>query len=289
MRGIVGLDGKEPVGAVLTIGTKGPSGAPIDKDRFFIKVPDAVSTGTGDDARSLTRALHPAFSQFNGAAPELRKSIRAILVHARETECFEWHRKAQKLPKPFVNHSKLPACTGDGLKALRLQIAGDIGHQEIPCPNDLCEFAQQPNERTPPCCKPWARLLFQPVWKDGSALPTPLMKFTTQSWHSISSIVGFFEYLHEQAKLCGVDSPPLFGMQFELTLGEKTNTEKRSRFPVVRMTPLIGVQAFLIGQAQRGAQLAEGKRYVALLDAPEQDPEVLLSDRAEIEPSQPRS
>ena len=33
---------------------------------------------------------------------------------------------------------------------------------------------------------PWGRLLFQPMWQDGSKLPTPLMKLTTQSWHSLS-------------------------------------------------------------------------------------------------------
>ena len=38
-QGIAGLDGanQQPWGAVITIGEKGPSGAPTNTDRFFIK------------------------------------------------------------------------------------------------------------------------------------------------------------------------------------------------------------------------------------------------------------
>jgi hypothetical protein len=173
--------------------------------------------------------------------------------------------------------------------ARRLKLVEDkVEYQDIPCPNDLCQFAQAPNDRTPPCCKPWARLLFQPVWKEGSTLPTPLMKFTTQSWHSIAAIVGFFEHIKEQARLCGVDAPQLFGLPFELTLSEKSSPEKRTKFPVIRITPTVMVQAFLIGQMQRGEQLAAGKRYVALLDAPEQHPDVVAQDHAEVSAGIPR-
>jgi hypothetical protein len=54
------------------------------------------------------------------------------------------------------------------------------------------------------------------------------------------------------------------------------------------MTPLAQIQAFLIGQGDRVAQLQLRRPYVALLDAPEQDPGVLLADRSTIEPGQPR-
>jgi hypothetical protein len=67
-RGIEGLQGKEPVGAVLTIGTKSTDkGFPTDRDRFYIKVPDSSND---------VRVNHPAFTAFNGAAAELRRSIR---------------------------------------------------------------------------------------------------------------------------------------------------------------------------------------------------------------------
>ena len=280
-RGIQGLQGKEPVGAVLTIGTKSADkGFPTDRDRFYVKVPDSSND---------VRVNHPAFSVFNGAAAELRRSVRGVLVHAAEAECFEWHRKAQKLPPPFQNHSKLPACTGDGKKAKRLALLPDkrVEHVEMPCPNELCQFAQAPNERTPPCCKPWARLLFQPIWQSDK-LPTPLMKFTTQSWHSISAIVGFFDYIREQAGLCGVQNPQLFGLPFEMTLTEKSSPERKTKFPVIRITPTVQIQAFLLGQMQRGQQLAQGRQYVALLDAPEQDPDVLAADHAQVNVGTPR-
>src|SRR6185436_10799140 len=112
---------------------------PIERDRFWVKVPDSSND---------VRVPHPAFASYNyfPAAPEglteqqhrerehaKRRSIRGVLVHSREEECFEWHRKAQKLPPPFRNHSKLPACTGDGKQAKRLVLleGGKIEHQDI--------------------------------------------------------------------------------------------------------------------------------------------------------------
>lgn len=281
-RGIVGLEGKEPVGAVLTIGTKSADkGFPTDRDRFYIKVPDSSND---------VRVNHPSFGAFNAAAPELRRSVRGVLVHASESECFEWHRKAQKLPPPFQNHSKLPACTGDGKQAKRLALLmpeKTVKHLDMPCTNELCQYAQAPNDRTPPACKPWARLLFQPVWQTDK-LPTPLMKFVTQSWHSISAIVGFFDYIREQAALCGIENPNLFGLSFEITLTEKSSPERKTKFPVIRITPTVQVQAFLIQQAQRIGQLAERRQYVALLDAPERDPVVLAADHETVSVGLPR-
>jgi len=285
---IAGLQSKEPVGAVLTVGTKGPNGAPTDRDRFYIKVPDSQGN---------ERVPHPAFGEFNGAEPKYRQSMTCVLVHATEAECFEWHRKAQKFPAPFKNHSKLPSCTGDGTTAKRLAMVGDkVEFKEIPCPNDLCQYAIAPNERTPPCCKPWARLLFQPVWPAGTKLAiqgrTPLMKFTTQSWHTIAGLVGMFKHISEQAALLGVQhGVNLYGLPFEMTLIQKSDAEKKSKFPVVRFSPTVNLQEFLIRQAQRVQQLAAGPSYIGLLDGPEQDPDVLLADKATIEPGpmqQPR-
>ena len=304
---IAGLQSKEPVGAVLTVGTKGANGAPTDRDRFYLKVPDSQGN---------ERVPHPAFAAYN-FFPQLgeeaseqqrgqhrerehakRRNMHAVLVHASEVDVFEWHRKAQKLPAPFQNHSKLPSCTGDGVTAKRLAMVGDkVEFKDIPCPNDLCQFAIAPNERTPPCCKPWARLLFQPVWNSGSdgkpsPLPTPLMKFTTQSWHTVAGLVGMFKHISEQAALLGAQhGVNLYGLPFEMTLIQKSDAEKKSKFPVVRFSPTVTLQEFLIRQAQRVQQLAAGPSYIGLLDAPEQDPDVLLADKATIEPGpmqQPR-
>ncbi len=277
---IEGVTGRIPVGAVLTIGTKGPSGAPTDRDRFYIKVPDSTE---GE------RSCHPSFGPFNSAKPDLRQTMRCVLVHASPTDCFEWNRKAQKIMGGgFRNHPKLPACTGDGKKAKRLVMMSDgkAEYQDIPCPNDLCEFAQAP-ARGKPQCGPWMRLLFQPVWQSDK-LPTPLMKFTSQSWHTISGLVGMFEHIAEQAAQLGVSAPSLYGLPFEMVLVTKTDPVKKTSFPVVRFSPTVNLQAFLLAQQANRKQLAEAPQYVALLDAPEQDPEVIDADRRTIEPTQPR-
>ena len=102
---IAGVTGRVPVGAVLTIGTKGPSGAPTDRDRFYIKVPDSTE---GE------RACHPSFGPYNTArcagcvkegkterncprCVSMRQTLRCVLVHASPEDCFEWNRKAQKI------------------------------------------------------------------------------------------------------------------------------------------------------------------------------------------------
>lgn len=291
MRGIKGLEGREPVGAVLTIGTKGPSGNPTDTDRFYIKVPDAKKEGTG-----LVRDGHPSFAAFNSADASMRRSIKGVLVHATEAECFEWYRKAQRSPNRNENHAQLPFCTGNGVTAQRLQLAllrepeapglpRRSPYREIACPNELCQYAIAPNERTPPACKPFARLLFQPVWREGAVAPTPLMKLTTQSWHTVRNLVGFFEFVQEQARELGIEKPLLFGLSFELVLVTRTAAEKTARFPVIRISPTVNLQAFLMASAQRQQQLAEAQRYVALLDEPERDRAVIAADTALIEPT----
>ena len=293
---IEGLVGRVPVGAVLTIGTKGPSGAPIDRDRFYVKVPDS---------KDGERVCHPSFSPFNGArcaacakeaqpdrncprCVSYRQTLRCVLVHSSPSDCFEWSRKAQKLlGGGFRNHPKLPACTGDGKQAKRLVMLSDgkAEYQEIPCPNDLCEFAQTAKGK--PQCGPWMRLLFQPVWQSDK-LPTPLMKFTSQSWHTISGLVGMFEHIADQAAQLGVTEPSLYGLPFDMVLVAKTDPVKKTSFPVVRFSPTVNLQAFLLAQQASRKQLAEAPQYVGLLEAAEQDPDVIDADRRAIEPTQPR-
>ena len=65
-QGIAGLDGNgnQPWGAVITIGEKGPSGAPTNTDRFFIKKPQA-ETAEFRGRSALVRRNHPDFEKFN--------------------------------------------------------------------------------------------------------------------------------------------------------------------------------------------------------------------------------
>ena len=63
-QGIKGLNGsnQQPWGAVITIGEKGPSGAPTNTDRFFIKKAQAETTEfRGRNA--LVRRNHPDFEK----------------------------------------------------------------------------------------------------------------------------------------------------------------------------------------------------------------------------------
>jgi hypothetical protein len=131
------------------------------------------------------------------------------------------------------------------------------------------------------------RLLFQPVWQSDK-LPMPLMKFTSQSWHTISGLVGMFEHITEQAAQLGVESPSLYGLPFEMVLVTKTDSVKKTSFPVVRFSPTVNLQAFLLSQQANRKMLSEAPQYVRLLDAPEQDPDVIDADRRAIEPTQPR-
>ena len=219
----------------------------------------------------------------------MRQTVRCVLVHASPADCFEWNRKAQKIMGGgFRNHPKLPACSGDGKRAKRLVMLSDgkAEYQDISCPNELCEFAQAP-ARGKPQCGPWMRLLFQPVWQSDK-LPTPLMKFTSQSWHTISGLVGMFEHIAEQAAQLGVESPSLYGLPFEMVLVTKTDPVKKTSFPVVRFSPTVNLQAFLLSQQANRKLLSEAPQYVRLLDAPEQDPDVIDADRRAIEPTQPR-
>ena len=79
-----------------------------------------------------------------------------------------------------------------------------------------------------------------------------------------------------------------FGLPFEMTLTEKSSPERKTKFPVIRITPTVADSGVLLGQMQRGQQLAQGRQYVALLDAPEQDPDVLAADHAQVNVGTPR-
>lgn len=269
--GIKGVEGTVPVGAVLTVGHKGPSGAPTDTDRFFIVVPQMA------DGR---RDLHPAFAKFNDAAPELRQSIQGNLVHATQAECFEHHLKAQVLPR-LVHPMKAPVCTGDGSRAQRWDARAQA-FMEIPCPNELCEFRQGQVK----ACKPWLRLLFQPRWKGGS-LPTPLMKLTSASWNNTRAFLGFFEYVQSQATQLGLPELNLYGLPFVLTLSRKTIPTQKRAFPVLSISPDCNLQEYLLLHAQRRAQLTQAPRFVALTDRSQQAPQELLADHSTITPGLP--
>ena len=275
-RGIKGLEGRPPVGAVLTIGTKGDRGAPVDRDLFYFKVPNATKQGS-----ALVRGLHPNFGSFHhkDTPKKKRQTIAGVLVHATQDACFEYHRKAQVLDTSHPQ--RRPACVGDGVRAVRWVGGAADNFEDIPCPNRACEYALGKVKK----CKPFARLLFRPC----EPLPTPLCKFTTGSWNTVANLIGFFEDFAAQSKALGVENASLHGLPFELLLTEKTSSDDSGgkRFPVAVITPTMDVQGFLLAQKGKRDQLL-GPQPIGLLDASEQAPEVVAADLAEINPGHPQ-
>ena len=126
-QGIDGLNGsnQQPWGAVITIGEKGPSGAPTNTDRFFIKKAQA-ETAEFRGRSALVRKNHPDFVKFNTLDDlRWRQTIRFNLVHSVHLRdgwgsveaCFQFQLKAQTLPRIKGHPKRVPTCTGDGIRA----------------------------------------------------------------------------------------------------------------------------------------------------------------------------
>lgn len=274
--GIEGLQPRLPLGAALTIGVKGPSGAPTQTDRFhFVSPHDAM------EGKFRVRPLLPQFAAFNGADASKRQMIRANLIHSKREECFAYHLRAQQLGGRWPNHpQKRPACTGDGHKATRFYGETPEDFREIECPNELCEFRQG----TTKACKPFAQLLFRPRWPEGNPLPTPLTKLTTGSWYSTAALLGFFSYLDEQASQLGLKSYSLYGLPFTLQLTFKSKPQAQQRFPVLALSPEVDIVAFFLAQREQldriGGHAPLALPAVALTDPEMRTVEVLASDAA---------
>ena len=150
-RGIEGLTGREPIGAVLRIGIKGPKGAPVNRDRFYIVAPKRDNTGC--------RPLHPAFGGYHKAAPEHRRSLECVLVHAGEADCFGYQLMCYRAKGLESHPDGFPSCSGDGHQARRWD---GSDWQDIPCPGEHCRFRQEGsgNRGVGRACKPDIRLLF---------------------------------------------------------------------------------------------------------------------------------
>lgn len=277
--GIRDLAGREPIGAAVTIGVKGPSGAPIERDRFHVVeiAPDANDR----------RQHHRAFEFFNRSRPENRRLLRGNLVHSTRAACFEHHLKAQVLPGGKTHPQKRPACIGDGARAVRWTGKGADEFQEIPCPHDRCEFRQAQGSKPTPC-KPWMRLLFRLTWDEMTqqalvaagrpAPPSMIVKFTSGSWNTTRNVLGFFDQFENTAAQLGIRDAKLFGLPFTMQLGERTNSEKKSRFPVVTLSPAMDLIEFLGAQRKQLDALGAVPVYEALTDQSQNDPSVVHTD-----------
>lgn len=268
--GIAGLEGREPIGAALTVGIKGPNGAPIEKDRYHILSPDAVlaeySKRDGGSYKAPKRELHPSYTSFNEAAPERRRVIPARLAHATIAELFEFRLQAQSGAKGIPAHpKKAPVCRGNGETAIRWD---GTDFKPLPCPGEKCPYSQPTpganGKSTKPACGPFMRFLARFDFPEtaGRRLPSIPFKFTSAGWNSTRNFLGFFDAFRKACAGFGIDpnQVPLFGMPVSLILNERTNPETQARFPVVSIQT--AGDADIIGWIQQ--QLARGESVRAL-------------------------
>lgn len=271
--GILDMRGQLSVGCALTVGVKhAQKGYPIEKDRFHIVWPEE-----NDQER---RPYHPRFEPFNTAPPEARRAVFGTIMHATRAECFDHSLWAQAPKGEQMPPSRRPFCRGNGEVALRFQGIrdGEEVFEEIECPNDRCRF-RQPVERGKPGCGPHMRFLFMLQWSERSPLPSMLCKFTSGGWNTTNRFKGFFKQVEAIAAAYGLqpDQVNWTGLRFVLQLSERTNKEKRSRYPVVSITAIDNIADFLQRQSQRALQIG-GQRPVALLDDSQQAGPVTSGD-----------
>jgi len=237
--GIAGLEGRDPIGVVLSIGKKKDgTGFPIERDRFHLVQPREESG---------VRHPHPAYAAFNAAAPEKRCIVRGNLVHANRADCFSYNLRAQVLDRK-AHPDRRPCCEGDGKHAIRWTGPGPDDFTKVQCPNKLCPYSQGDN----PPCKPFARLLFRLRWPEGNPLPCLLAKYTTGAWNTTANLVGFFDYIEGTARQLGMADYKLFGFPFVLTLTQQTRPSQKTKFPVVTISPDdVDPIAFFASQVER--------------------------------------
>ena len=271
IRGIAGVTGRTPIGAAITVSRRDRAkGPPMHKDGFWIM---SAHEDNG------MRHLHPQFGFFNNAKPELRQTLQGYLIHHTESECFEWHRKAQVIQRPA--HPRMaPHCIGDGEKARRWSFGKPDEFVDIQCLGDKCEFAQG----SPPACKPWMRFVCLLTWKEGTNFPPILVKFTSGGWNTLQNFVGFFADIRHASEALGVPNYSLIGYPLTLHHTHKTQPDKKRRFQVIEISPRMPALQFLGEQAQRiKAIRAEYGELEAITDKMQQQPEVAYEDQKSIE------
>ena len=271
IRGIKGVEGRTPIGASISVSRRDqPKGPPRHKTGFWIM-------NAHED--NGIRHLHQQYNFFNGAKPEQRQTLQGYLIHHTEEKCFEWHRKAQVIRKPA--HPRMaPHCVGNGEKARRWSFDDPSEFLDIQCLGDKCEFAQG----SPPACKPWMRFVFLLTWKEGTAFPTILAKFTSGSWNTLQNFVGFFADIKHASEALGVPNYSLIGYPLTLHHTFKTQPDKKRRFQVIEISPRMPALQFLGEQAQRiKAIRKEYGELEAITDQTQLEPDVVYQDQQSIE------
>ena len=269
-RGTPSISTREPLAVALATGRKSARGAPELTHRFFLV--NAKADGKGQAA---VRHPHPSFERFNTTQPSReyvtaygdgaqakhdadRASVRGILVHENEPECFWTNYRAQTL-KGHEHPKMRPSCEGNGDRAKRWMKDRDE-FADIPCPGDLCEY-RKPGERngapTRSPCNPFSILVFQLRFENMPNLPA---KYESRGHGTTGALKGFFEDINRQAAALHVVNPSLYGIPFVLTLSRRSNPAQNTKWYEVTMSadfpPGMTLQQFLLRQADERAQLS---------------------------------
>lgn len=260
--GLVGLRGRDPIGVHVSLGIKGPNGAPAMKGRFWLMGQAThnveFQAGGGKRYSQLARDEHPAFAPWNATARSLGRDVprtgagavgtlRGNLIHADWRDAALWYRSAQKLPEGHPNpKSRKPACEGNGLSARRFRgvESGEEVFDPIACPNGECPFAMSG------LCKPAGHLIFMLRWDRvdpfQARFPALVAEWTSRGWESLANLRGLLELVLGTAALLtdeerrfadaearerwkpglaaefGIERPSLVGMPFLMTVSERT-------------------------------------------------------------------
>lgn len=289
--GIDGVDGKVPFGAIVSTGTKGDRGNPVNTDRFYISATafEEIRNG-GKGYRNLRHPLDPRFDPFNKLGNKDRRAsvLRGNLVFPERDDCLNYHLLAQQLSANGKHGDTphgggtwetpprgMPACTGDGVKAERYDGLGGEGKPrfiEINCPNKLCPFRTGQKK----VCGAFGRLYFRLRWpegtqgaiaqRNGDPLPSILVRYQTHGWATVENMLGLFQAVEEVARGLGMarDAWTYSGLPFEMSVGMKHQPDQGRRFPVVSFGAE-DIPAFLRWQAEQRQFLIDAPRSVALI------------------------
>jgi hypothetical protein len=245
---IEGVTGVEPVGAALTIGIKGDRGFPTEKDRFHIMEPREGSDGK--------RGVHPSFTWWAQAPPEMRRLVRGILVGPWDRMLRQSYR-AQVLPGKPQHPGKRPACVGDGRTAERFDgQKGPADFRSMPCPGEACPYRKRGvdprnGKETREPCTPSTLFLFRIGFTDAVTQryqpPTPVVRFASNAWRTYRAILGLRESLDRAAEQLGLpmDYDPT-GFRFSLLLTEAKGAG--TKYPTVVVSPDESAVDFLLGR-----------------------------------------
>jgi hypothetical protein len=313
----MGIESREPVGAVLRVGQKNPkSGNPMDNDKFFICRPQstqhAFTKRGGGTFNAPLRELHPDFSKYNKADSAQRAIFRGTFVHATVEEI--WRLEYRAISAGIggshpVHPDFLPNCSSkDGKVATRLYryrtkgiempkgvtpVDGKPIDEEwgmLKCPAEDCTFRRQG-----PRCKVSSWLYFLPRWvgEGGGYFPEVLMRWHTGSGANASALRGFFDQTDEWARQIGLQSYSLMGLPFVLNLTMVTSRKAGTRFPLVSISHDGEISEFFARQAER-LQLAQGAarseaELLLPVSATTDDEDAITVDAVDIEPAVPAS